>query len=314
MCCGNRRSIAILSALLLAELAAPIGVAQVPPVLRTVYVSAVDDNGKPVINLTAADLVLEENGRTREIVSVQRAGAPLRVAFLVADGGTGAFQQGIARFIAALVGSGEFALFSIVEQPELIVDFTDDVEALVSGIRRMGQRTARPGAGQLMEAILDTARTIHREGWRSVIVVTRTGGESATSLRADVVREALREHDTLLYVVSPRGADVAGGNVSMAVGSDPMAAARGQYANSELATRGIQLNLVLNDGARESGGRHDAVVASTLVETMERMAAELINAHEVVYLLPPGTEAGGRLSIASTRRGVTVHAPTRIGN
>ena len=86
------------------------------------------------------------------------------------------------------------------------------------------------------------------------------------------MREALRRHNTQLYVVSPRGAAIAGGNVSLAVGGDQMAAACGQYANSELASRGLELNLVLNDGAEESGGRHETVVANTLVETMERMA------------------------------------------
>src|SRR6186997_1442311 len=66
---------------------------------RHVYVSAVDKQGQPVTDLQPADFEVKEGGKTREVATAEPAKVPLRVALLVADQGTGAFQLGVARFM-----------------------------------------------------------------------------------------------------------------------------------------------------------------------------------------------------------------------
>ena len=67
------------------------------PTTRTVYVSAADDNGVPVVDLTAADFRVREDGEDREVVGAELAIAPMHVAIVVDDNGGGFFQAGIAR-------------------------------------------------------------------------------------------------------------------------------------------------------------------------------------------------------------------------
>src|SRR4030095_1090331 len=66
---------------------------------RTVYVSVTDKNGMAITDMQAAEFEVKEGGKTREIVRASAATIPLRIALLVADQGTGAFQLGLARFM-----------------------------------------------------------------------------------------------------------------------------------------------------------------------------------------------------------------------
>ena len=50
---------------------------------RIVFITAVDDKGERVLNLTRADLEVTENGKPREITRVTRGNAPLRIVLLV---------------------------------------------------------------------------------------------------------------------------------------------------------------------------------------------------------------------------------------
>src|SRR6478672_11497033 len=93
---------------------------------RTIYVSASDKTGASVTDMQAADFEVKDGGKLCAITSVAPAQIPLRIAVLVADQGTGAFQLGTARFMQKLLGHAEFALYSVVIQPEKIVDFSHD--------------------------------------------------------------------------------------------------------------------------------------------------------------------------------------------
>src|SRR5262245_63593560 len=88
------------------------------PQTRTIYVSATDKNGAAITDMQAPDFEIKDGGKTSTVVSVAQPEIPLRIALLDADQGTGAFQLGIARFMQKLLGHAEFALYSIVVQPE----------------------------------------------------------------------------------------------------------------------------------------------------------------------------------------------------
>src|SRR5258705_13009700 len=83
------------------------------PVTRTIYASVTDKSGAAVTDMQAADFEIKDGGKARDIVSVTPAEIPLRIALLIADQGTGAFQMGTARFMQKLLGHAEFALYSV---------------------------------------------------------------------------------------------------------------------------------------------------------------------------------------------------------
>jgi len=74
---------AILPALLVLALAPALG-ARVPAVLdKSVFVSVLDANGKPVKDVVLGDILLREDGQDREVIAIKPASQPLAVAVLV---------------------------------------------------------------------------------------------------------------------------------------------------------------------------------------------------------------------------------------
>jgi hypothetical protein len=251
--------------------------------------------------IKAAEFEVKEGGKTREIVSVKPATDPLRVAILDADGGTGAFQSAVGYFMEDLLGRAEFALTSVVVQAEKVMDYSTGVDALNKGISALGKRGQPGGGGQLMDAIQEAIKGVRREGTRPVILVLRTGGEAPSSTSGEDVRETLRKSGAILYVVSPVSANRL---PSQATGT------------AALESEGSAFNLaqVLGDGTRESGGRHEEVVSATQVKVLRQFADELLHQYEITYVLPAGEKPSDKISVSSTRRGVTVRAPSRIPN
>jgi VWFA-related protein len=293
----------------LASLLAFPSLAAFQPRTRTVYVSATDKQGSAVTDLQATDVEIKEGGKVREIVSAAPATIPLRIALLVADQGTGAFQLGIGRFMQKLLGHAEFQLVSVVLQPETFVDFSHDGPELSAGLTRLGPRGRQRG-GQLMEAIQEATKAVQHEGRRPVIVVVRLGGEAASSLSADEVREQLRKSGAILYAVSAAGAQ--GAAPSQARGTDAVSVQQGQFLDAELAEGAFNLAAVLGDGAKDSGGHHDQVIATTHAKALEQLADELLHQYEITYTLPDGVKPSDRLSVSSKRKGLTLRAPSRL--
>jgi VWFA-related protein len=279
----------------------------VQPDTRTLFVSATDQKGAPVAGLQAGDFEVKLGGKRIEVVSAQPAQAPLRIALIVSDAGTGAFQQSIATFMQKLLGHAEFALVSVITQPEMIVDYSSLGAVLSAGVRRVGPRGRQRGA-QLMEAILDATKHVRGDSGRRAIVVVRVGAEAATPLTGDRVREELRKSGATLYVVSTVGAQrAAPSNARPGISVE-----QAQLQDAEVSDSAFDLAQVLGDGSKESGGRHDQVISTTLVPALGRIADELLNQYLLGCAVPDGVKAGAKLSITSTRKGVRIHAPATL--
>ena len=250
---------------------------------RTIYVSVTEKNGTPVTDLTAPDFDLKVGGKVQQVTSAQLTKVPLRMALIVADGGTGAVQYPAATFVQRLQEIGEFAIVSVVEQPERIVNFTTEMDALAAGFKRLGPRSSKPSRGQVMEALSETVKDVGQPGKRSVIVVLTVGGAASSSLRSDVVRDDLRKSGTTLYVIAPPGS----------------------------GTGASDLDVVLNDGSRESGGRTEQVAGPNLVKAAEQICQELLNQYELSFA-GEDLKPGDKLELSSKRKGVKVNAPTRL--
>jgi VWFA-related protein len=281
---------------------------------RKVYVSVTEKNGTPVTDLTAADFDIKEGGKPREVVGAQLTKTSVRMALVIADGGTGGFQYAAATFIQRLQEIAEFSIVSVVEQPDKVVDYTTDLDAVVAGLKRLGTRTGKPTSGQLMEAITETLKDVRKENKRPVIVVLTMGGAAASPIRAAQVREDLRTTGTLLYVISPIGSSAGRGASAGGGGSGNMGAARTDYAASESADRGRDLEVVLNDGSKDTGGRHEQVSAQTLAKIAEQMSQEILSQYELSYSSAEGSKAGDKLEVSSKRKNLKVNAPTRVAN
>lgn len=278
---------------------------------RTIYVSVVDKNGAPVTDLQAADLEVKEGGKTMEIVSVKPATVPLRIALIDSDGGTGAYQGGLLKLMNKLLSHAEFSLTSVSVQPTTVLDYSIDPQVLVRGLEAVGRRGLLRG-GQLMEAISEATKTVRAEGKRPAIVAMRVGGEAVSSLSPRDVREQLKKSGAALYVISVRGVDRAVTGGGDANGSTATAAGmQAQRQDFDMNEGAANLQQVLNDGSKESGGHFLEVSSATMTSTLEKLGDELLHQYEVVYAVPDGVKPSDKLAVATKRKGVDVYAPTR---
>jgi hypothetical protein len=276
---------------------------------RTVYVTAFDSKRNAVTDLGPAEFEVKVGGKKLEVLNVEPAKAPMRIALLVSDAGTGGFQGGIASFIQRLSGRAEIALVSVLLQPEIVVDYSSDSSVLRAGLRRIGARGLQRGA-QLLETIHGATKHVRREGTRPVIVVVRVGGEASTTLSGKDVREQLQKSGAILHVISTVGAQRAAPSQAR----EGLSTEQAQLHDDEAVESAHNLALVLGDGSRESGGRHDQVISTTLVPTLEQLADELLNQYALTCSLPAAVKPTDKLSVSSKRKGVTLRAPSRLTN
>jgi hypothetical protein len=251
-------------------------------ITRTVYFSAVNDEGTAVTDLTAADLAVKENGKERTIASVAAATTPIQVSLLVDDAGSGAFQGPVGQFIDALLAKGQFSIRAFNPQPTKLNDFTNDLATLKAAVDGIGPRGKVATTGeQMVDAVAEAAKELQqRKAERSAIVVLTVGGELAQNIQAEPTLNALKNSGASLSVV---------------------------YLN------GLELGQVLGDGPKRSGGTI-APVGGNVVPgpILAKVADNLLHQYVLTYTLPDGTKPNEKLSLTTSRKGLTLLAPTRI--
>ncbi len=285
-----------------ALLAGGLAASSVPnqPLTRTVYVTAIDRQGVPVLDLAAGDFRVKEGGRAREVVRVEPATERMHVSLIVDDNGTGLFRSSVAQFIQRLRNEGEFAITVVTGQAMKLVDYTADLGRLSTAINHLSARPATPDGGQLLGAIYEAARELQkREAPRPVIVAMTVGGDEHNPMPAHYVLNQLRDSRASLNVFEMTN--------SLLRPTSPVARA------SQLLEESININEVLGDGSKQTGGRKDELVAATgSVVGMRQLAEELAHQYRVWYVLPDREKPQERLDVSVTRAGVTLRAPTRV--
>jgi VWFA-related protein len=270
------------------------------PTQRTVYVTVTDAKRVPIRDLTAADFVVKEDGKTREVLKAELATAPLRIAIIVDDNGTGIFRSSAATFIQRLLGKADFSLSSVTGQVLKIVEYTGNATALGEGLSKLSARAATNDGGQLLSGIFEAAKEIEqRKPARPVILALTVGGEEHSPLPAHHVLDQLRKSGAALYVTSVADSTLR----STAVVNKP----------AELLGENLNKNEVIGDGPKQSGGRHDEIVAAPgIIQSIQQLAEELANQYVVTYVLPDGVRPNEKLDVTTKRKGAVLRAPKRV--
>lgn len=251
-------------------------------VQRTVYFSAVDAKGVAVTDLAAADLAVKEGGKDRAISAVGPATAKMQVFLIVDDGGSGAFQAGVSQFLEMTLEHGQFAISVLNPQATKVANFTEDVAALKTALGLIGPRGRITTVGeQIIEAVAEAAKDLQqRKAERPVIVVMTVGGEQPLADQAEHALSVLKSSGASLNV---------------------------------LYLAGLQLGSVLGDGPKRSGGIEQQVTANVpLAPVLAKFADTLLHQYVLTYTLPDGVKPNEKLSLTTSRKGVTLLAPSRL--
>ena len=258
-----------------------------------IHISVTDENGK-ALAITAGDVSIEEDGRAREVLRVEKAAEPLQIALLVDD--SQAAQSAIADIRTALkqvIGTvldaspdSQIALISFGERPTLLVDYTNSRAQLERGANRI---FSRPGSGAYMlEAIASATRGVVKRGEpRPHIVVIGTEGVEFSNDHFQRVLDGLADSGASLWALTltagPRAGDT-----------------------DETRNRSI----VLGRGTVASGGRHDQVLAnSALPSRLDAVANVLLNQYAVTFGRPESLVPPQSIAIRVTLPGARVLAP-----
>jgi VWFA-related protein len=292
---------AIMVGFALGMLAAPAAAredqAPVAPTTRTVYVTAVDNKGQPVTDLTAADFSLKEGGKDREITRAERPTSRLRLAVLVEESVTAdtSVRMGIFEFAKRMIDQADIAIITAGLRNTTVVNFTRDMNAIVEGLNSFSLRQNRAGEN-LSEGILELAREFQKNpAERPAIVAIALETLQASNERPEQVIDGLRKSRAVLNAVT-----IATGATSNAVGELNDLSQRGQ---------------VLGDGTKHTGGRRIEVTGTPGVpRALQQVADDLSGQYLITYVLPDGVKPSDRLSVSMKRRGVTLRAPSRIAD
>ncbi len=294
----------LVSSGLAADARGPQNAVAAPEGTRHAYFSAVDRRGDPVANLTDSDVRVREDGVDRQVVRVEPATAPLHIALLVDDSGPGLrfIREGTGGFIQRLGGRAEMSLTSTGAKNTLLVDFTPHVNELYDGVRRLTTRNTANAVdgGYLLDAAHDAIQSLQtRQPERPAIVIVTLEGAEFSSRRADRLLAELQASRAMLYVVAlgkPTLKTMSGWN------EGPMQSLRDNLDEN------MNRKKFLEDGARQSGGRLEQVLADSGVpSSLHAVAQDLASQYVVVYSRREDRPAR-KINITSTRSGVKVRA------
>jgi VWFA-related protein len=273
------------------------------PRVNVIYVSAADRNGVPATDLIASDFVLKEGGDIREIVKVQRATAPLHIALIIDDSGTGIFRFAVANFVDQLLGKAQFAIKRVVGQVQTIVDYTADLERLRQAVSSLKVMTETPKGGQVVEGIFEASKELQRRAVeRPVIVVFTDTTEEYSTLPAAHVLNQLQDSGAVLYVISI---------ARMVQGTLPNSGVVPDKP-SDLLDKQVDINQVLGDGPKQSGGRRAEIIGTAgSIPVLQQIGEELNHQYVITYIVPAGEKPNQKLNITTKRKGIIVRAPSR---
>jgi len=276
------------------------GPASAPADARTIYVTVTDKAGTPVEDLTAADFEIKEGGKAVDIAEAGIAKNPLQIALIVDDNGTGLFRSPLARFVQRMDGHAVMSLSSVTGQTMRVVDYTQNAEAIMQGLATLNARPGTPDGGQLLEGISEAAIELtKREAERPIIIALTVGGEEHSAVNSDHVLDQLRKSGAILHVFSVERSALR----STVNAANPR----------DLLQENMHLNRVLGDGPKQSGGRHQSIVASTgFIMGLQSLAAELTTQYRIRYTLPAGAKKSERLNISIKRKNTVVRAPSKL--
>ena len=252
-----------------------------------------DSKGAPVPDLTAADLVVKEGGKEREITKAAPASAKMRLTLaveerLIADT---SIRQAIFEFLKRTSDYADIRMIVIGLRNYTVADYTGSLDVLVGAINKF---TLNPNKdSNIAEGVLEiAAHYAETKVERPVLVVLAiSGGQAGVDPRT--VLDKLRQSGAIMY------------SATLAWGSD------GGPVGSLTDNSGREQ--VLGDGPKQSGGRRVEVPSTgAFPKTLQQFADELRAQYAITYVLPDGVKPDKRFGISSKRKGITLRAPTAI--
>lgn len=271
--------------------------------VRTVYVTASASDGSALPALNAADLLVREGDRSRQVLRVEPSRGKLQVAIAVEEllAPDNEVRRAVANFIDQIRESGALALYTVGRRMEKRVGYSSEIVPFAAAINKFPVRAVEPG--DLVQALHEIARDQRSLEGRHVIVAVATQTAQVSTMTANGVLEQLTGGRTVLYA-----ATLAGSETSTAPSGTTSG---GRRLDLEGQVNGLERDRVFSDATRQSGGLHLSSQRTTgLWTALERIAAELQQQYVVSY--DGDLRSDGSVAIEAARPGLRLRGPTRV--
>lgn len=263
------RLLALSALVAVCSAAAPIALGQ-SAADKTIFLSVLDDSGKPVTDLKLGEILIREDGVDREVVSVSPAKEPLYVAVLVdttplAEPYIRDIRTGLASFAREVRAGVPEARISVTEFGQAavpIVPFTTDAERLEREINRIYPKPNAPSV--LLEALLDACNSLARQNSprRAVVVFNMEGSLERSREQPAKIQDAIQRAGAQLWVISLQ---------------------KNQQRQDTLSQRDVVLNAL----TKNTGGNREFIVTESAIESwMKRYADALTSQYAVTFKRP----------------------------
>jgi hypothetical protein len=264
---------------------------------KSLFVSVLDENGRPVRQFTADDILIREDGQDRQVVAVKPASQPISVAFLIdtAQGKRVTDAYGTPEeyvrdmrvsadaFVKQLLTLSPDASVMMMEFGQAAIPmtkFTSDPAELTKAINKI---VARPGVGSVLGEALEASNKALAErpsGRRAIVSINLEPSDEQSFDNSKQIAESFGKSGAQLWSISVQ---------------------RGGLKNSKR-------DVVLNDFAKASGGQRDFVIGiSAVPDILKAYANALAMQYEVVFKRPESSKPAKVIQVG-TRQGLKVHA------
>ncbi len=190
--------------------------AAVPQTDRTIYVSAVGGNGLPVMDLTAADFGVAEDGVIREVASIGKATEPVYYALLVdtslASGEANAnnllpyLREALTNFVKVVLTAApdsKILVMTFSGAATVKQDFTSDIALLEPLTSKVVNVLGEPVVG---EAITEASKILAKvpSKRRAIVMVNREPTGEGGRVEGRLVAADVQKSGASLWAISVR--------------------------------------------------------------------------------------------------------------
>lgn len=258
---------------------------------KTVYATAVDQNGQPIRDLTAQEWLIREDGADRQIVGVKPATDPMQIVMLVdvtqpTRESISDVRAGVLAFVHKLLGgspTSQISIMSVSGTPTMLVDFGKPAADIEKAATRIFQDQS--SGTVFLESIQEAGKRLAKVplARRVILTINLDGFPELSQLQPQNVATSVLQSNASLWAVSYRNAATV--TASTVAGSDIQHGASGVGSGN----LGQARDLVLTNLSQQTGGIRLTVSVSSALETsLNQIADALLSQYAITYSRPDG--------------------------